>query len=133
MMTELQINQLIHEKVMGKCWHIRNRTTEEQCSAHVLWRKTDTTQPYPHLECVKCGMILSLNELDNPSYASRWEFYGPMIEECMKKEWFSDFAYEWDDRWIGWIREYLFNPLNGTTAIAEFVVDNPQYFKGEKP
>ena len=112
-MTELQINQLLHEKVMGKCWH------------HIELRDDgNLVRAY----CVKCE---TFGVDDNWVDYFSWADYGPMLEECMKKEWFSDFAYEWDDRWIGWIREYLFNPLNGTTAIAEFVVDNPQYFKGE--
>ena len=76
-------------------------------------------------------MILSLNELDNPSYASRWEFYGPMLEVCMKKEWWPDFInfgliYESKE-----VIPTLLNPLKGSTALAEFVEANQQCFKGE--
>ena len=116
-MTELQINQLIHEKVMGKCWHEDCYSEHDEDGS--CW-----------IVCRKCWSR-DISGFANPSYTSSWADYGPMIKECMKKEWWSDFAYEWDDRWIGWIREYLFNPLNGTTAIAEFVEANQQCFKGE--
>ena len=122
-MTNLEINKLIHEKVMGKCWHDADKRVGDSFIIPLQWF------------CTKCGDEVGhegvyMSPL-HPSYTSSWADYGPMIKECMKKEWWSDFAYEWDDRWIGWIREYLFNPLNGTTAIAEFVEANQQCFKGE--
>ena len=119
-MTNLEINQLLHERVMGECWHIRNRTTEEQSLAHVIWRKTDTTQPYPHLECIKCGMILDITEPINPSYTSSWASYGRLLEVAMTKEWWDDVAYG-KALWQGFKVDTILNPLRGSTAMAEFV------------
>ena len=110
-MTELEINQIIHE-AMGKCWHEDDTLTS-------------------HYRCKHCGAESMFAFIRNPSYTSSWSDYGPMLEECMKKEWWPDFInfgliYESKE-----VIPTLLNPLKGSIAIAEFVVANPEYFKGE--
>lgn len=89
-MTPQEVSKIIHE-ARGLCWHVRNRTTEEQSVAHVIWRKTDTSAPYPHLECVRCGIILHLDQEINPDY-TQWQHYGPMLERAIKQGWWQSFG-----------------------------------------
>ena len=78
----------------------------------------------------------------NPSYTSSWADYGPMLEEFKldKERWELflreqaekypvDDEGEWD--FPEMVSELLLNLLRGSIAIAEFVVANPEYFKGE--
>ena len=123
-MTELQINQLIHEKVMGKCWHNADKRVGDSICLILHWF------------CTKCGDEVGYEGVYmpplHPSYTSSWADYGPMLEECMKKEWFDAFlnsgygVYEEGDNTVGLqtIRDidiYYLNPLRGSTAIAEFL------------
>ena len=104
-MTELQINQLIHEKVMGKCLH-HNRKP-----AGMLYACPD---------CRENGLG---RDTPVPRYTKNWADYGPMLEECVKKDWWDDCDYyttKWDD---------FYNPLRGSTAIAEFMLAHLEYFE----
>ena len=98
-MTELEINQLLHERVMGECWH-----------------------EYLHGICIKCGRwsnhggMISANW--NPSYTSSWADYGRLLEVAMTKEWWNDFAYYSNGDFK---ISTMLNPLKGSTAMAEFV------------
>ena len=100
-MTELQINQLLHERVMGECWH-----------------------EYLHGICIKCGRwsnhggMISANW--NPSYTSSWADYGRLLEMAITKEWWDDVAYG-KALWQGFKVDTILNPLRGSTAMAEFV------------
>ena len=127
-MTELQINQLIHQKVLGKCWH---EWEYDDVSYSVVWET--------RFKCRKCGEETWVDYgsmPSNPSSTSSWADYGPMLEECMKKEWWRELAYYMstdDTTYADYeFKEDILNPLRGSTAIAEFVEANPQYFKGEK-
>ena len=127
-MTELEINQLLHEKVMGKCWHT-------YLSQRYTSQRDEFSAP-----CIKCKRELYWldGEDVNPSYTSSWANYGPILEECMMKEWWDVFCDSLlpknqrprigDERVIP---PLMLNPLRGSTAIAEFVEANPKYFKGE--
>lgn len=113
-MTELEINQLLHERVMGECWH-----------------------EYLHGICIKCGRwsnhggMISANW--NPSYTSSWADYGRLLEVAMTKEWWIAFtassfhSYLQDNPGMDgvdiafWFEAVLLNPLLGSTAMAEFV------------
>jgi hypothetical protein len=108
--TELQINQLIHEKVMGKCWHNADKRVGDSIIIPLQWF------------CTKCGDEVGhegvyMSPL-HPSYTSSWADYGPMLEECMKKEWWNDFAYYSNGDFK---ISTMLNPLKGSTAMAEFV------------
>lgn len=105
-MTELEINKLIHEKVMGEKW------IEETALCN----------------CPSCS---------NPRYTSSWADYGPMVEECMKKGWWNEFI---TNNTFFFVQDpvcedimdsvsLLLDPFRGATAIAEFVLANPEYFE----
>lgn len=105
-MTPDERNRVLHEKVMGRCWH-------EFAFKH---KKEGHTAP-----CVKCNSF----DFPNPDY-SKWEFYGPMLEWAMKQEWWRSVAYNIDINDYEGTAEYEFNedflnPLRGSTAIAEFL------------
>lgn len=125
--TELEINRLLHEKVMGKCWH--------------EWYKV-IPPPSDDFECpyyaCMCGEIYN-DTTDNPSYTSSWTDYGPMLEVAARQEWWGWFL-NWqvlkEDKnkclmWIGLINQTLLNPLRGSTAIARFITEHKEYFKEE--
>lgn len=65
---------------------------------------------------------------DMPNYF-KWEYYGPMLEVAMTKEWWGEFinrtALSVDSFncsiWIGLINQVLLNPLRGSTSIAKFL------------
>ena len=117
-MTNQEINQIIHE-ARGLCWH------DKRYGNHV---------------CMKCHAV------DWPiyhSYTSSWADYGPMLE------WFKSDT-ERFAKFIAWLVDFdrdeipvkekmvyatvditvrfMTNPLRGSTAIAEFIVANPQLF-----
>ena len=106
-MTNLEINQLLHEKVMGKCWH--------------EWIYSDTGR----LVCNKCGCT-PCGWLENPSYTSSWEAYGRLLEVAMMKEWWKEFAYDLNTDDFTYAdyqfkEDIVLNTLRGSTALAEFV------------
>lgn len=105
-------DQIIHE-ARGLCWH-----------------KFINGMAYPaypaQYECAFCGDYFSD---PNPDY-SKWEFYGPMVEEMMEKEWWPLFivkliyvpgspveANDYDQL----IPIDMLNPTRGRDAIAEFL------------
>ena len=105
-MTELEINKLVHVKIMNLCWH------EPINVSRMLLKPNDKL-------CKKCGNFHSLH----PSYTSSWADYGPMLEECMKKEWWFEFLNSVNRNWVHQyeIIPIIINPLLGSTAIAEFL------------
>ena len=99
-MTNLEINQLLHERVMGECWH----EIEPRDDGNLV-------RDY----CIKCetfGVGSSLADYTN------WPDYGPMLEVAMTKEWWNDFAYYSNGDFK---ISTILNPLRGSTAMAEFV------------
>ena len=118
-MTELEINKTIHE-ARRLCWH--------EWTASIEWGSPI---------CRKCDKTKLFSP--NPSYTSSWSDYGQALEWAMKQEWWEDFLY-WSYEQINMIwdgddeypfvfpTEYL-NPLRGSNALAEFIVEHPEYFK----
>ena len=102
-MTQIEVNKIITEKVLGKCWHIRS------CDA-----------------CLKCGVQLFVPDgktekgvrrfkiVGNPDF-SQWSDYGPLLEKIQGEEWWENF------RWITAYADTT-NPTRGSLALAEFVV-----------
>ena len=111
-MVNSEISKIIHEKVVGECWHrIELRDDGNLVRAY----------------CVKCE---TFGVDDNWVDYFSWADYGPMLEECMKKEWWDDMVHFTSERTPDWT--YFLNPLYGSTAIAEFVLAHPKYFEGEE-
>lgn len=115
-MTELEINQIIHE-AMGKCWHEWYSVKELQF-------------------CSKCNKkvdnYFSADFLHpNPSYTSSWEAYGKMLEWAMTQEWWRECAYDVSSEYDNFgkmvepieyeFKECLLNPLTGSTVIAKLL------------
>ena len=120
-MNDLEINKLIHEKVMGKCWHMADR----DAFFGKGWNL-----------CIFCKELIQ----PNPSYTTSWADYGPMLAWAQGELWWDDFITYMTsffvqeptvDDIMGSV-SMLLNPLRGSIAIAEFVEARPQYFKGEK-
>lgn len=121
-MTELEINQIIHE-AMGKCWH--------DFDPHALLSLKN------RYWCSKCDSY----DYPNPSYTTSWADYGPMLEWTMEQEWWPRLVIEKmrgsvykvikkldDEPWLNYYvpQQYL-NPLRGSTAIAEFLKERCKY------
>ena len=82
-MTELQINQLIHERVMGKCWHDADKRVGDSFIIPLQWF------------CTKCGDEVGhegvyMSPL-HPSYTSSWADYGRLLEKFKTLDCFGDF------------------------------------------
>jgi len=78
------IDKTIHEKVVGKCWHIR---------------RTVATIHNNKVRCISCGEwapIVSGNcfEVYNPSYTTNPVDYWDLVQYCRKQVWWNDF-WEW--------------------------------------
>ena len=108
-------NQIIHE-AMGLCWHEFDYVSYSKC-----------------LKCEKEEGISTLN----PDYTS-WSDYGEALEWAQRQKWWRYFAYETkkgtSTRFVmsANVREDLLNPLEGSTALAEFIIEHPEYFKKEE-
>lgn len=107
-MTELEINKTLHE-AQWKCWHEGVHTSKDE-------------EGYVWIVCSKCA-IKDIIELLNPSYTSNWSAYGHLLEWAMKQEWWEAFVYVKlpYHAAIMTLRNDLFDPLTGSTAIAKFI------------
>jgi len=103
-MTNLEIDQLLHDRVIGECWH----RADKDAFFGPGWSL-----------CIFCKEQLTVN----PSYTSSWADYGRLLEVAMTKEWWFDFL---NNIVISWVHQYevlsiVLNPHRGSTAMAEFV------------
>ena len=77
-MTEIEVNKIIHERLMRKCWH-------EFATANLRiaeWIK----------QCNKSGWSKhKWGKSFNPSYTSSWSDYGKALERFKAHELFGDF------------------------------------------
>ena len=82
-MTNLEINQLLHERVLGLCWH---EWEYYDASYSVVWEAG--------FNCRKCGEEVWVDygtmPLD-PSYTSSWADYGRLLEKFKTLDCFGDF------------------------------------------
>ena len=113
-MTSKSTNQTIHE-AMSLCWH--EWDGDEQCD--------------------KCGKYDFPPHSFNPDYTSDWSAYGKAIEWAMGEEWWAEFAYEVRQvspahiLMASFLRDDLLIMSEGSTALAEFITEHPEYFKKE--
>ena len=111
-MTNLEINQLLHERVVGECWHDADKRVGDSVHIPLQWF------------CTKCGDEVGYEGVYmpplHPSYTSSWADYGRLLEVAMTKEWWDDVAYG-KALWQGFKVDTILNPLRGSTAMAEFV------------
>ena len=121
-MTNAQSNQIIH-KAMGLCWHeyIKNSSYECVCG----YSSGDS----------RYGLAGHMDGY-NPSYTSDWSAYGKALEWAQKQKWWAEFAYE--VRTVSpyvimapFLRDDLLVISEGSTALAEFITEHPEYFKKE--
>lgn len=133
-MTTKSTNQIIHE-AMGLCWHEWNGVLPDSDYCPVL---SDSHRDYITSSCKKCGQHNMGNYPPlNPDYTSDWSAYGKALEWAQGKEWWADFAYEL--RAVSpapiimsaFLRDDLLIISEGSTAIAGFITEHPEYFKKE--
>ena len=117
-MTNLEINQLLHERVVGECWHDADKRVGDSVHIPLQWF------------CTKCGDEVGYEGVYmpplHPSYTSSWEAYGRLLEVAMMKEWWKEFAYDLNTDDFTYAdyqfkEDIVLNTLRGSTALAEFV------------
>jgi len=119
-MNDFELNKLLHEKVMGKCWH--------EWSAYESGTFLE--------KCGKCGeTVLMGKTLPVPSYTTNPAEYWELLQEVSKKPYWK-VGYYWSnfiqrllnpgntyDDWIKpekMIRTILLDMPKGCSAILEF-------------
>ena len=103
-MTELEINKIIHEKLMRKCWHEFVMENSQNSAGITVWIQ----------QCNKCVWHkYAWTTSTNPSYTSSWADYGKALERFKAHELFGDFL-EW------FIKENKLNEIPLDNALMIF-------------
>ena len=126
-MTQIEVNKIITEKVLGKCWHEWHHIGMKAQPLNYLMGYTNV--------CSKCNK--QATKRVNPDF-SKWADYGPLLEKIQGEEWWEDIAY-YTHRGTGYgegdyerFNEDLLNPARGSLALAEFVIGHSKLFEEVK-
>ena len=100
-LTNEELDKLIHEKIMGKCWHE---------GENVGW-------------CSKCKERWMKAYQKNPSYTTSWADYGKLLEKIRNSTKWSSFKYGSEELCRQDMSEFvdkLVDPRRGCEAIASY-------------
>lgn len=143
-MTPQQADKIIVE-AMGKCWHEFNKVMPKYDNLIGCFKCDEYTHKYEELigyendTCVECGRPSPINY---PSPSSSWSDYGEVLEWSQKQDWFpmflaqkefhkNEIAFE-----VGYFNDVItkktmLDNKRGSLALAEFIQQNPKWFKKE--